>query len=80
MQHADLANGIRLLGITASHFEAAARTETSLFDDKEEKGRQISAVMDRLREKFGPAALLPGRMAAKTMSESKRKERKETND
>ena len=75
-QHATLTNGIRLLGITVSHFESAERMEASLFDDREEKGRQISNVMDRLREKFGAAALLPGRMVAKPLSETKR-ERKD---
>ena len=50
--------------------------EASLFDDREEKGRQISTVMDRLREKFGSAALLPGRMAEKPLSVTKR-ERKD---
>ena len=71
MQHATLRNGVRLLGITVSHFESAERMEASLFDDREEKGRQISTVMDRLREKFGSAALLPGRMAEKPLSVTK---------
>lgn len=75
-QHATLTNGIRLLGITVSHFESAERVEASLFDDREEKGRQISNVMDRLREKFGVAALLPGRMVSKPLPETKR-ERKD---
>ncbi len=76
MQHAAPATGIRLLGITVSHFESAERLEACLFDDREEKGRQISSVMDHLREKFGAAALLPGRMATKPISVTKR-ERKE---
>lgn len=75
-QHLNQANGIRLLGVSASHFESAERRETSLFDDQEEKGRQISTVMDQLREKFGSAALLPARMAATNMAATKR-ERKE---
>ncbi len=63
-QRSDLNNGIRLLGITVSHFEPAERSAGSLFADREEKGRKISTVMDRMREKFGPAALAPARMAA----------------
>lgn len=62
-QQPNLSAGIRLLGISASHFEPAERYAAALFDDQEEKGRHISSVMDRMREKFGPAALVPGRLA-----------------
>lgn len=62
-QQPNLSAGIRLLGISVSHFEPAERSTLSLFDDQEEKGRHISAVMDRMRQKFGPAALVPGRLA-----------------
>ena len=62
-QQPNLSAGIRLLGISVSHFEPAERSAFSLFDDREEKGRQLSAVMDKMRQKFGPAALVPGRLA-----------------
>jgi len=57
-----------------SHFEPAERSAGSLFADREEKGRKISAVMDRMREKFGPAALAPARMAALQKQRTKQEE------
>ena len=79
VQQPNLSAGIRLLGVSASHFEPADRSTVSLFDDREEKGRHISSVMDRMREKFGPAALVPGRLA--TMKNQRAKQlRKDENE
>lgn len=70
-QHRDGSLGVRLLGLTVSHFEPEGRAETSLFDDPEEKGRQLSATMDRMRAKFGPEALMHGRLAPNKKTEGK---------
>ena len=79
VQQPNLSAGIRLLGVSASHFEPADRSAVALFDDREEKGRHISSVMDRMREKFGPAALVPGRLA--TMKNQRAKQlRKDENE
>jgi DNA polymerase-4 len=59
----DIHTGVRLLGITLSQLEPAGPVSGSLFENKEEKGRQLSAAMDRMRSKFGPEALVHGRLA-----------------
>ncbi len=62
-QHRDPQQGIRLLGVSTSHFEPEERVEISLFENKDEKGRQLSAAMDRMRSKFGSDVLVHGRLA-----------------
>lgn len=62
-QHWNSRLGVRLLGLTVSHFEPEGRAETSLFENPEEKDRQLSATMDRMRTRFGPEALMHGRLA-----------------
>ena len=62
-QQKNIAAGVRLLGLTVSQLERERPVECSLFENKEEKGRQLSSAMDRLRLKFGPAALVHGRVA-----------------
>ena len=55
--------GVRLLGITVSQLEPERPVEPSLFGNPEEKGRQLSSAMDQLRQKFGVAAVMHGRLA-----------------
>lgn len=62
-QQQDIGAGVRLLGITVSQLEPERPVESSLFENKEEKGRQLSSAMDRMRLKFGPAVLVHGRLA-----------------
>ena len=65
--------GVRLLGVTVSQLEPERPVAPSLFDNPEEKGRQISAAVDQLRRKFGAPMVVHGRLAS-------RKEGKETKD
>ena len=62
-QQKNIGSGVRLLGITVSQLEPERAVESSLFESKEEKGRQLSSAMDRMRLKFGPAVLVHGRLA-----------------
>lgn len=62
-QQQNIESGIRLLGITVSHLEPEHPVECSLFENQEEKGRQLATAMDRMRTKFGPAIVVPGRLA-----------------
>ena len=55
--------GVRLLGITVSQLEPERPVEASLFGNPEEKGRQLSSAMDQLRQKFGAAVVVHGRLA-----------------
>ncbi len=55
--------GVRLLGVTVSQLEPERPVEPSLFGNPEEKGRQLSSAMDQLRQKFGAAAVMHGRLA-----------------
>ena len=66
-------SGVRLLGVTVSQLEPERPVAPSLFDNPEEKGRQISAAVDQLRRKFGAPMVVHGRLAS-------RKEGKETKD
>jgi len=72
-QQKNIETGVRLLGITVSQLEPERPVEGSLFENVEEKGRQLSSAMDRMRLKFGPTVLVHGRLAP-------RKERKETKE
>ena len=62
-QQTDTDTGVRLLGITLSQLEPEGPVSGSLFENREEKGRQLSSAMDRMRSKFGPEALVHGRLA-----------------
>jgi hypothetical protein len=62
-QQKNIESGVRLLGITVSQLEPERPVESSLFENKEEKGRQLSSAMDRMRLKFGPGVLVHGRLA-----------------
>ena len=64
-QQQDIETGVRLLGITVSQLEPERPVESSLFENKEEKGRKLSSAMDRMRLKFGPEVLMHGRLAPK---------------
>ncbi|NMC31561.1 MAG: DNA polymerase IV [Veillonellaceae bacterium] len=66
-------SGVRLLGVTVSQLETERPVAPSLFDNQEEKGRQLSAAVDQLRRKFGAPMVVHGRLAP-------RKEGKETKD
>ncbi len=63
LEQQDIKTGVRLLGITVSQLEPERPVECSLFANKEEKGRQLSSAMDRMRLKFGPEVLMHGRLA-----------------
>lgn len=53
--------GLRLLGVGVSHFDHATKVQRTLFDEPEEqRNRQLDAATDRIREKFGAAALNRG--------------------
>jgi DNA polymerase IV len=71
----DLSAGVRLLGITASQLEAVRPVDCSLFadTDTEEKGRHLSVAMDRMRAKYGQAALVHGRLASKQGKDESKK-------
>ena len=61
---------IRLVGVSLSHFEAP---QPSLFaDPKQKKGREVASVLDRVKRKFGDAALTRGAL----LDEKKRKPRR----
>ena len=62
-QRKDHTTGIRLLGVTLSHLEPEAPVALALFENREEKERQLAAAMDRMRIRFGAAALTHGRLA-----------------
>jgi DNA polymerase-4 len=70
LQQKNINSGVRLLGITVSQLEPERPVECSLFENREEKGRNLSSAMDRMRLKFGPKVLVHGRLAP-------RKERKD---
>ena len=72
-QQKEIGSGVRLLGITVSQLAPEGPLEVSLFENGEEKGRLLSSAMDRMRLKFGPTALMHGRLAL-------RKEGKDTKD
>lgn len=62
---ADRWTGVRLLGVTASRLvPAEGREQPGLFDaaGENERDRSLSRAVDRLRERFGDTALLPGRI------------------
>ena len=63
LEQQDIRTGVRLLGVTVSQLEPERPVESSLFENKEEKGRQLSSAMDRMRLKFGPEVLMHGRLA-----------------
>jgi DNA polymerase-4 len=69
LQQKDIKKGIRLLGITVSQLEHEQPVECSLFENREEKGRQLSATMDRMRLKFGQKVLVHGRLAPRKEGE-----------
>ncbi len=69
-QQKNIESGVRLLGITVSQLAPEKHVESSLFENTEEKGRQLSSAMDRMRLKFGSMVLVHGRLAL-------RKERKD---
>jgi DNA polymerase IV len=62
--------GARLLGVAVSHFaDGEEGTQLVLFDAGEsepaletEKDRRLSRLSDELRQRFGPAAIRPGRL------------------
>jgi LmbE family N-acetylglucosaminyl deacetylase len=57
--------GVRLLGVSLSRFASAGGAEQpELFAEalESQRDQSLSRVMDRLRERFGENALLPGRI------------------
>ena len=54
----DIETGVRLLGLTVSHLETVRPVNCSLFEEQEEKGRRLSAAVDRMRLKYGSGALV----------------------
>ncbi|THA67683.1 hypothetical protein E6P78_15320 [Streptomyces sp. A0958] len=56
---------VRGIGLRAEGLGEAGRAAHQLtFDPVDERARRIEAVADRLRERFGPRAVMPGRLAA----------------
>ncbi|MCX0243043.1 DNA polymerase Y family protein [Streptomyces drozdowiczii] len=56
---------VRGIGLRAEGLGEAERAARQLsFDPVDERARRIEAVADRLRERFGPRAVMPGRLAA----------------
>ena len=68
----DRQQGIRLLGITASHLQDEASKEVSLFAENEDKSRRLLSAVDSVRARFGQDVLMHGRIAA-----AKKKERQD---
>ena len=55
--------GVRLLGVTATHLERATAVATSLFPDAEtERQERAAQAIDKLRGRFGDAAVTFGRL------------------
>lgn len=56
---------VRGIGLRAEGLGEAERAAQQLsFDPVDERARRIEAVADELRERFGPRAVMPGRLAA----------------
>lgn len=64
MRGVELAEGVRLLGITLSHIEPAG-AQTALFAADDDKLRRVTAAVDRLKDKYGEGALTRGRLMDK---------------
>lgn len=60
-QKVPLHEGVRLLGITLSKLGQGGE-QLSLFDETNERQVNITAVMDRLKDKFGEAIIMRGRI------------------
>jgi len=71
-QQKEIGSGVRLLGITLSQLAPEGPLEVSLFESGEEKGRLLSSAMDRMRLKFGPTALMHGRLALRKEGKDKK--------
>ena len=71
-QQKEIGSGVRLLGITVSQLAPEGPLEVSLFENGEEKGRLLSSAMDRMRLKFGPTALMHGRLALRKEGKDKK--------
>ena len=54
----DVETGLRLLGVTVSQLDADRPVVFNLFEEEEEKGRRLSAAMDRMRLKYGSGTLM----------------------
>jgi Nucleotidyltransferase/DNA polymerase involved in DNA repair len=64
MAGVELAEGVRLLGVTLSNLQVHG-SQISLFTaDDEEKKLKVSAAVDRLKDKFGESAVIRGRLLA----------------
>lgn len=61
MKGVELAEGVRLLGITLSNLQIQGG-QISLFAGGDDKKLKVSAAVDRLRDKFGEAAVTRGRL------------------
>ncbi len=64
--------GARLLGIAASNLQAGGGDQADLFADalESERDRRLAQASDQLRRRFGPRALLPGRLLEEREHES----------
>ena len=71
-QQKEIGSGVRLLGITVSQLAPEGPLGVSLFENGEEKGRLLSSAMDRMRLKFGPTALMHGRLALRKEGKDKK--------